>query len=182
MFDNADDAATLRTAWPGTSHGSILITTRDFGVATSSAAQYIQVGVLDEEAGSQMLLRATGASIPPPPHDVDDAKAISRALGGLPLALTQIGGFISQRRMRLKDFLPLYERNRARIDAGKPAGTDHEHTLSTVWDISFAKLSEDSTSLLRILALLEPDGISEDILLRGGEGLDGFSFLADEME
>lgn len=129
-----------------------------------------------------MLLRAIGGPAPPSSRDAEDARAISRVLGGLPLALTQIGGFIAQRRMRLADFLPLYERNRTRIDAGKPAGTDHEHTLSTVWDMSFSKLSEESTSLLRILALLEPDGISEDVLLQGAEGLDDFLFLTDEME
>lgn len=129
-----------------------------------------------------MLLRAIGGPVSPSPEEIQDARAISQALGGLPLALTQIGGFIAQRRMRLKDFLPLYERNRPRIDARKPAGTDYEHTLSTVWDMSFAKLSEDSTSLLKIMALLEPDGISEDILLQGAEGLDDFSFLTDDME
>lgn len=129
-----------------------------------------------------MLLRAIGGPTTPSQQDTDDARAISQTLGGLPLALTQIGGFIAQRRMRLKDFLPLYERNRARIDAGRPAGTDYEHTLSTVWEMSFAKLSEDSASLLKILALLEPDGISEDILSQGAEGLDDFSFLTDEME
>ena len=129
-----------------------------------------------------MLLRAIGGPTFPSPQDTEDARAISQTLGGLPLALTQIGGFIAQGRMRLKDFLPLYERNRSRIDTRKPAGTDYEHTLSTVWDMSFAKLSEDSTSLLRILALLEPDGISEDILLQGAKGLDDFSFLTDDME
>lgn len=159
-----------------------MITTRDFGVATNSAAQYIQVGVLDEEAGSQLLLRAIEGTTSASPQDANDARAISRALGGLPLALAQIGGFIAQRRMRLKDFLPLYERNRTRIDARKPVGIDYEHTLSTVWDMSFAKLSDDSMSLLKILALLEPDGVSEDILLHGAEGLDEFSFLTDDME
>lgn len=182
VFDNADDAATLRAAWPGTTHGSVLITTRNFGVVTHSAAQCIQVGVLDEEAGSQMLLRAIGGPSLPSPQDIDDARAISQALGGLPLALTQIGGFIVQRRMRLKDFLPLYERSRLRIDAGKPTGTNYEHTLSTVWDMSFSKLSGDSMSLLKILAFLEPDAITEDILLQGAEGLDEFSFLTDDME
>jgi len=47
------------------------------------------------------------------------ATDITNALGGLPLALSQIGGFIVQRRLALKDFLALYERNSNKINGKK---------------------------------------------------------------
>jgi NB-ARC domain len=160
----------------------MLLTTRDFTVATSLAANYLQINVLSDEDGTEMLIKAVGlekaSSI-----DREHALAISKTLGGLPLALSQIGGFITQRKLRLQDFLSLYERYYAKIDARKGPGSEYEHTLSTVWSVSFEKLTENSTRLLNILSFLDPDSISEDIFLKGSQDLDdGFSFLSDEME
>lgn len=115
--------------------------------------------------------------------DLDLAFTISRTLGGLPLALAQIGGFINQRKLSLADFLRLYEKNPARIGSRRTHDGDYEYTMSTVWDVSFEKLTGDATSLLNILAFFDPDNISESILLQGSDGIDGkFSFLADELE
>lgn len=69
-------------------------------------------------------------------NDERDAFTISKTFGGLPLALAQIGGLIKQRKMSLKEFLPLYERHSAKIDARKAPGSDYEYTLSTVRDVS----------------------------------------------
>lgn len=124
----------------------------------------------------------TGLKVPSA-SDSEDALAISRAFGGLPLALTQVGGFIAQRKMALHEFLPLYEKYSSKIDCRKTPGSDYEYTLGTVWDVSFGKLPEESTRLLSVLSFLDPDGIPEDILSEGSKGLgDDFAFLADEME
>ncbi|KAF4984957.1 hypothetical protein FDECE_16948 [Fusarium decemcellulare] len=182
IFDNADDLTALKTAWPGTIRGSVLVATRDFTVATSLVTKHVVVDALGDEDGSKMLLKALDLDRPSP-DDEEHALAISRTFGGLPLALTQIGGFIKQRKMSLKEFLPLYERHSARIDARKAPGSDYEHTLSTVWDVSFEKLTEISTRLLNLLSFFDPDGISEDILLQGSQDIDDeFSFLSDEMD
>jgi len=62
-------------------------------------------------------------------------------------------------------------------------GSDYEHTLSTVWQGSFGKLTENSTRLLNVLSFLNPDCIPEDILSQGAEGLgEEFSSLSDGME
>ena len=138
--------------------------------------------VLDDDDGSDMLLKALDLdhiSL----NDEDHASAISKAFGGLPLALTQISGFIRQRKMSLREFLPLYERYSAKIDARKTPGSDYENTLSTVWHVSFEKLTETSTRLLNLLSFFDSDGISEDILLQSFQNIgDDFSFLSDEME
>jgi hypothetical protein len=129
-----------------------------------------------------MLLRAIGMDNPSP-LDAEHALAISRTLGGLPLALAQIAGFVALRRLSLGEFLPLYERYSAKIDARKVPGSDYEHTLRTVWNVSFEKLTETSASLLNLLSFFDPDSISEDVLLHGSQGLDeSFSFLSDELE
>ncbi|KAG9254828.1 P-loop containing nucleoside triphosphate hydrolase protein [Emericellopsis atlantica] len=182
IFDNADDLPALKTAWPGTSHGSVLLTTRDFTVATSLLTQYVQVNALDDQDGSKLLLKALDLDTTSP-DDEKNALAINKIFGGLPLALAQVGGFIRQRRMSLKEFLPLYDRHSEKIDARKAPGSDYEHTLSTVWDVSFTKLTSISIQLLNLLSFFDPDGISEEVLLRGSQGIaDEFSFLSDEMD
>ena len=182
VFDNADDLAALKLVQPGLTRGSVLITTRDFTVATTLASQHVQVTALAEDEGSKMLLKIIGSENTSP-SEIQDAIAISRAFGGLPLALTQIGGFITQRKLSLRDFLPLYEKHSSKIDSRKAPGSDYEYTLSSVWDVSFGKLTEDSTRLLNVLSFFDPDCIPEEILTHGSGGLDDeFAFLADEME
>lgn len=182
IFDNADDLAALKAVQPGSTRGSVLITTRDFTVATILASQHVQVTALAEEDGSKMLLKVIGSENASP-SDTQHAFAISRAFGGLPLALTQVGGFIMQRRLSLQDFLPLYEKYSSKIDSRKVPGSDYEYTLSSVWDVSFGKLTEDSTRLLNVLSFFNPDCIPEEILSQGSGGLDDeFTFLVDEME
>ncbi|KAI1802970.1 hypothetical protein F4811DRAFT_554356 [Daldinia bambusicola] len=185
VFDNADDLQAIKIAWPGSSHGSILLTTRDFDIANNPAAQCLQVESFDDTEGCMMLLKQIGldSSIA---DNREYATAITQALGGLPLALSQIGGFIAQRRLALKDFLSLYERNAAKIDARKTIKDDYEHTLNTVWDVSFQKLPENSTKLLNILIFFDPDAIDEAIFLEGAQAELGietdFDFIADEMD
>ncbi|KAI0157224.1 hypothetical protein GGR57DRAFT_461278 [Xylariaceae sp. FL1272] len=185
VFDNADDLQALRTAWPGSPNGAILLTTRDFDVARNPAAECIQIDPFDVAEGCTMLLKQIGLD-PSVSSNQQHAEDITKALGGLPLALSQIGGFIAQRRLALKDFLALYERNAAKIDARKITKDDYEYTLSTVWNVSFEKLPEDSTKLLNMMVFFDPDSIDEEIFFEGSQtdvDLDpDFEFLADEMD
>jgi hypothetical protein len=183
IFDNADDLHTIRVAWPRSIHGSILLTTRDFDAAKNPAASSYHVEPFNDTAGAEVLLRLIDLDAKIPSNQ-EQAREITHTLGGLPLALSQIGGFISHRKVPLQDFLPLYERNSAKIDSRKTAFSDYEHTLSTVWDVSFSKLSKESRKLLNLLVFLCPDAIHEHVFVEGArEGIDEkFKFLKDEME
>lgn len=76
----------------------------------------------------------------------------------------------------------MYEKYSSKIDSRKVPGSDYEYTLSSVWDVSFGKLTEDSTRLLNVLSVFDPDSIPEEIISQGSGGLeDEFAFLADEM-
>lgn len=57
VFDNADDTAALKTAWPTAIHGLALWTTRGFIVATSLTTKYVLVDALSDEDGSRLLLK-----------------------------------------------------------------------------------------------------------------------------
>lgn len=183
IFDNADDLEVLRTAWPGNAHGSVIITSRDFSSAHTLASAGYHVLPFDDSTGSEVLLNIVGLESTLS-HNHDKAIEISQALGGLPLAISQIGGFIVQRKLPLQDFLPLYERNSTKIDSRKTGLSDYEHTISTVWEISLNNISSDSYNLLGLLAFLDPDAIHEDIFLEGSKEISSneFTFLRDEME
>lgn len=107
VFDNADDLAALKTAWPAAIHGSVLLTTRNFIVATSLATKYVLVDALSDEDGSRLLLKAVDHdnSSPDAQQQQQQAITITKTFGGPPLALTQIGGFIKQRKMSLNDII-----------------------------------------------------------------------------
>ena len=95
-----------------------------------------------------------------------------------------MSGFISQRKLRLQDFLPLYERNSAKIDTRRTGFGEYEHTLSTVWEMSLSNLPSAPYALLCVLAFLEPDVIDESFLIEGSKLLDDeeLEFIQHEME
>ncbi|KID91916.1 tpr repeat-containing protein [Metarhizium guizhouense ARSEF 977] len=85
--------------------------------------------------------------------------------------------------MSLNEFLPLYKRHSSKIHARKTPGSDYKYTLSSVWDVSFEKLTENSTRLLNLPSFFEPGSVSEEILLQGSQSIvDEFAFLSDEMD
>jgi hypothetical protein len=183
VFDNADDLEILRHVWPANGQGSILLTTRDPSAAHSPASGGAQIQPFDSSTGSKFLLNIVGLDSSSS-SNLEKAEAITETLGGLPLALNQIGGFITQRRLPLQEFLPLYERNSAKIEARKTGIGGYEHTLSTVWEMSMTKLSGDAQTLLAMLPYFQPDEIQEDIFINGSNLLEDaeFFFLQDEME
>lgn len=156
---------------------------RDFSAANSVASTGFHVQPFDDATGCKMLLslvRMDAGVI----ANQEKALEIVHILGGLPLAIAQIGGFISRRKLPLQDFIPLYEKNAAEIDSRKTVLTDYEHTLSTVWEISLAKFSDNASTLLNLLAFFEPDATHELVLIQGSALLDNeeVGFLSDEME
>jgi len=183
IFDNADDLSILKNAWPGTGRGSILVTSRDFSASFSPAATGFHVQPFEDTVGAAALLTLINRDETSSENQVL-AKDITHALGGLPLALNQISGFIIQQRLALKDFLPLYEKNAAKINARKSRLSDYEHSLSTVWELALSQLSENASMLQKLLAFLDPDQIHESVLMGevGDESSSDFAFLSDEME
>lgn len=183
VFDNADDINILHHVWPENAYGSVLLTSRDFNSAHSLACAGLNLQPFDDSTGADILLQLVRLSKTEPANKAE-AESISHAFGGLPLALDQIAGFITQRRLRLKDFLPCYERNAAKIDSRKTGVGDYSHTLSTVWEMTLANLSGYASHLQKLLCFFESDVVHESILVEGSKLVEDieFEFLSDEME
>ncbi len=183
MFDNLDDRNVLNTFLPSTKVGSILITSRDSAIGFNIGAESIEVLPLKDDVATSALLslvNRTSAS----EDEREYAMKVAKELGGLPLAINQISGFIIQHRLSLKDFLPLYERNASKIDGKKILGSNYEHTLSTVWDLALNQLSGNAATLQNLLAFFDPDGVHESVLMEGAKDvlIPDLQFLRDVME
>ena len=182
ILDNVDNSSILQHVLPKTETGFVLLTTRDFNIARELANASLSVNPLSTSVAADMLLRIVGL-----PSDVESnantARSICTVLGGLPLAIAQMAGFIAQRKIHLSEFLPLYKQNAAKIDSRQVGTVDYEHTLSTVWLISLEQLSGASEILQKLMAFLEPSAVSESLLSDGSVIVadERLSFLNDEL-
>ena len=170
-------------AWPGAAAGSILVTSRDFTAGFGTSAKEYKVHPFDGETGVSAFLSLVGHD-PKSESNRASAAEIVALLGGLPLAINQISGFVAQQKLTLEDFLRLYTKNSEKIHARKVVRGDYEHTLSTVWELALGQLSGPSRTLQILLAFLDPDRVYESVLREGSEQVDDedFEFLGDEME
>ena len=95
MFDNADTAdIDLSQFWPPSSHGSVIITTqrRDF---SHWAANDIHLNTFNEDDEARLVLDVVDQSTET--HSLETvmmARDISIELGGLPLLLSYIAGYV----------------------------------------------------------------------------------------
>jgi len=183
ILDNVDSDDTLEHAWPGDANGSLLITARDNTIGFGKSITAYPVPSFDETAGVRALLHLTGLRNSSEREDTA-AREIVQSLGGLPLAINQIAGFIVQQRMSLAEFMPCYERNSVKVDQYSLRRGENEHTLRTVWELALDCLPPSSSSLQNLLAFLDPDRTLESVLLEGAPYLaeEDFAFLLDEME
>ncbi len=183
VFDNVDNPDVLLDVLPATTIGSIIITSRDSAVGFNIGAEPIEVLPFGDDVATSALLslvNRTSAS----GEERDFAMKVVKELGGLPLAINQISGFIVQQRLTFKDFLPLYERNASKIDGRKLLGSNYDHTLSTVWELALNQLSGVSATLQKLLAFFDPDEVFESLLMEGARDAQSpnLQFLKDDME
>ena len=98
--------------------------------------------------------------------ETNSAKELSRLVGGSPLALATIGGYVSpMSNYSLTKFLNDFNK-RSLFWNYEDVSTvrAYERSLATVFDIALNELDNDARNLLDVLAFLNPDGVPEDIL------------------
>ncbi|KAF2816920.1 TPR-like protein [Mytilinidion resinicola] len=161
VYDGADRPELLNVFWPLGGSGSILITSRDPLPWTAS----LDLKPFSPEDGAGFLLKTTkrGAS----KEDEEDAITISKRLGGLPLALTQMARFITNSNLTFSDFIRAYNEREKKeamfkfqVD-GPNAQANYGHNLASVWALENLR---EGKALLDVISMLDPDSIPEHIL------------------
>lgn len=178
IFDNADDPMILADYWPQGS-GSILITSRDplsKSIFTRKPSG-IDLGPLTQE-DSLSLFNYLTTTIEE--AGGDKAQEISDALGGVPLAISQMASIIRRQDLTLSEFFELYTNYEEHASLyGTKFDTSlvaYPHSLSTVF--AFEKLKDQTRQLLELISFLDPDVIGEDLLIAASVEMfsDGTSF------
>lgn len=125
-----------------------------------------EVGSLTDEQGASMIQLLLEDTV----SDAQDRRLVeemANQLCGLPLALAQMAGYLRSNHVTVNEFLGDYKnREYVRTLLGSAKSLDHQqyqHTLKTVWRLSFEKLSADAQTLLRVAVFLHPDGMPNQL-------------------
>jgi tetratricopeptide (TPR) repeat protein len=182
VLDNADDLAAVQNLIPASAPGHLLLTTREPALV-GLAIEPIPVGELSDEEGARLVLRRAG--LLPAGVSIDrartehreGARAISRLLGGLPLALDQAGAFIDEFRVSPAAYIDLFPRKTRELleRRGRLGGTGHAPVLAT-FRLALQRLSSLSAAaadLLRFCAFLAPEPLPESVLIENESLLGG---------
>lgn len=162
ILDNADNPEIIENLKPIFGSGSILITSRDPLSKTSFSLNQVGIDLepfTEEEAGQFLRTLSQGSE--------NEALAIARRLGCLPMALSQMAGVIRHQYLSYSEFLDMYEDETSHAELHNltlgPQRATARGNLASIWAID--RLSPQARTLLEYLAFLDPDCIQERIFL-----------------
>jgi hypothetical protein len=165
IFDNVERLESLTAYRPRANHGSVLLTSQNARLS-SQTTYNIPLVSFDGLEGCTFLLKHLNRQ-----HsstESDDARSLCEELGGLPLAIAHVAGYMTESSVSVKDALDMLTRRReaAKIFEKKPEGATfgYKKALGFVWDIALQELDESALKLMQVLSMLNPDGVPEDML------------------
>ncbi|KXJ88488.1 hypothetical protein Micbo1qcDRAFT_197288 [Microdochium bolleyi] len=102
-------------------------------------------------------------------EDFPHAEQVLKVVGGLPLAISMIVGFVKVSKLTLQDFLDLWEekehitrKKRRNVDIGE---ADIDSTIDSLWTIGIREVRMNSRRLLDVMSFLDPERIQESLLV-----------------
>ncbi|KAK1961468.1 tetratricopeptide repeat domain-containing protein [Colletotrichum sublineola] len=174
IFDNADNIDILTHYMPYNANGSVLLTSRD---------PFAKEHFFNNESGIDMEPLAVAESADllqrliakPNTTESSDEKEAAIELAGyldnLPLAMTQMAGFIRRRHLLIREFVNLFANN-ARYGEIHGIGNPMQqrrygNTLATAFN--FDTLTPQAKNLVQILSFLNPDRVQEYIFVHSSQ-------------
>lgn len=168
VFDNADNLESILQFWPFNGQGSVIVTSRD---PLAQSKNYFgevgtTLGCLSEEDAVLLLKLRLDFGSHRHLESRDTYLEVARALECWPLAIVQVSGTITRRKLTLSNFLEEYRGllERANYHRTK-AGMQHGYlvTLTTNWALE--GLLPEAARILSVISLLHPSAIEEEILI-----------------
>ncbi|KAK3294489.1 P-loop containing nucleoside triphosphate hydrolase protein [Chaetomium fimeti] len=165
IFDDADNIDIVSEFWPSTTHGAILVTSRDPLAKTSDLAmEGIDLPPMTDSECALLLQKQVAET-----NDPDASRAalsLVTRLGNIPLAVSQIATQIRRKFMTIEEYLGRYGEGSLLGELNKvkalPPKERYRFTVSTVW--RFEDFSPQAISLMRVMAFMDPDAVTERIL------------------
>jgi hypothetical protein len=158
-------------------NGSVLITTQiQHLLENASNATSIRLDTLKQQDGSEMLLSYLNRDIETDPEK-HLANEISAFVGGLPVAIAQVAGYVSYSQYELGELIQIFRQWRKRAGVAtdeaddlpatfREASFSYEGTLAMVWEITLRELTQDARDVLNVLAYLNSASVPKDMLWR----------------
>lgn len=185
IWDNVEDLDVLARFLPARQPGVSLITTRHR--ATGTLAYGLELAPMEQEESILFLLCRAKLLSPEAtsehlcqyaacqPAQYAAVSELVMALGGLPLALDQVGAYIEETQCMVSAYLDLFHTRRAALLQQRGQGSrDHPASVSTTLMLTIVATAERHPAvwdLLRVCALLQADAIPEEVFCQGGERL-----------
>ncbi|KAF2753098.1 tetratricopeptide repeat domain-containing protein [Pseudovirgaria hyperparasitica] len=177
IFDNADNLDVIADYLPHRGNGSILITTRDpEGKHYYDTGSGFDVEPLSSTEAANLLCKLTIRAETAETEDEQEASVeVAKTLDGLPLAMTQMAGFIRRRHLSLREFVDLYANDAryAEIHGVSNSLLDHRYGFTLATAYNFRELETPTMDMLKALAFLNPDRIREQIFQHAFKAKDG---------
>ena len=173
-----DTQPPLEIFLPQSQNGSILITSRNSTAASNlvdTFGKIVSVEPMQEEDSVDLLK----TKIPAEKCSEGDLKALSQALEGIPLAITQAAAYIRSRpRVTVSKYLNLLQESDTNLatlldnNETKDLRRDHSirHAVITTWQISFNQIQliwPEAADLLALMSMFDRQSIPESILYDG---------------
>jgi tetratricopeptide (TPR) repeat protein len=177
IFDNARDASTVRPWLPRGAASRTIVTSN--APAWGAVATPVAIRVWPKETGADFLIARTGRQ-----GERAAAKALSAALGGLPLAHEMAGSYCERIGMSFAEYRRRFDAEPARLlDSGKDAPAEYHDRLTVAKTFALAideaaKVHPAAELLIVLAALLAPEPIPLFLFREGfadrfaGPGLD----------
>ncbi|KIM29946.1 hypothetical protein M408DRAFT_99244 [Serendipita vermifera MAFF 305830] len=169
VYDNVDDhQIDIARYFPKCAFGTIIVTTRNPGLANLAPKAHIRLDIMSEEQATDVLLRSAVDPVGVPSEaERRYANDIAKALGYLPVALVQAGYFIKQHDC-MSDYLRRLEKRRPQI-LSRPAEAQldsHYHGIYAALDVTWPQLSEQNRKFLSILGFVNYTGLPLALIKR----------------
>ena len=186
IFDNVERWELLAHYLPvdlSITHGSILVTTQVEGIAKmGTSSVFVQPFNIDE--GAAMLLERIQEEFPGEEPDMKSAQEISTLVGGLPVALANVAGYINYAHCALAELLELFKQSQKQDikvtaegetvpDALQQGSLTYGETLAMMEYLTLRGLPGDCQDFLYVLAFIDCENVREDIL----QSVHGVPFL-----
>ncbi len=173
VFDNADAPEMLKTSYPRTPRGHILLTSRAQVFDTLGIARPLALAKMDQQEALDFLFKRTARA----QNDTKEQHAAERLateLGYLPLALEQAAAYIVAKSARFQDYLTSYQRQRlSLLNKAQPKTGEYPASVASTWALNFQEVEQDpvAADILCVSAFLSPDAIPLELLSRGASQL-----------
>ncbi|KAK1750427.1 hypothetical protein QBC47DRAFT_394042 [Echria macrotheca] len=186
VFDNVEQVTieTMDSVMPteAKSPASAIIFTSQLEELKHRTSAAIPLKSLDSETGAHLLLKCLRRDISKiSAADQKILEEISDMLGGHPLALAHIGGYMSESHHNnlafFRDFVN--ERWHRYAWVADTLVKQNEKRLEIVWDLALDELPANAHKLIKIMAYLNPDGVPEDWLIQDITEGEGWGFPSD---